>query len=301
MSDSWNGLIGINPRATMKCFCALVLAFSACASGMIFKPDLIYPFSALPPAYPAEGFPRGVDDAVYGTTPSHYFAGPMGLLYVAVSATHGRVCTASAINKRWVFTTAHCVRGIDRRVGIVYMPNHDERKYEIYGTKIVLSHKNFSANSASDIALINLRRFYRHLPFLHARIHGSVEYAIRRGSVWTSVGFGTPTEPNNPMLTASFQETGQKLCRPGDGRTAVLCTTAFNGTTSGVGSADGGAVLIGKQNPFHRRLARIGLYIGSSSNDASDVNRINYYLIIASFKSAMQAGRFGRYDEWNVL
>lgn len=301
MTRPINSLFTIDYPTTMNRFCASVLAFLACASATIVKPDLIYPFSAMPPAYPAEGYPTGDYDAVYGTTPSNYYAAPMGLLYVPVSATHGRVCTASAINKRWVFTTAHCVRGIDRRVGIVYMPNHDERKYELYGTKIVLSHKNYSSNSASDIALIYLRRFYKHLPNAHARIHGSVRYAMRPGSVWTSVGFGTPIKPNSPTLSASFQETGRSFCRPGDGHTAVLCTTAFNGTTSGVGSADGGAVLVGTQKPWHERLARIGLYIGSSSNDASNKNRINYYLVIAAFKSAMQAGRFGRYEEWNVL
>lgn len=273
----------------------------ACASASIFKPDLIYPLTAMPPKYPEEGYPQGPRNAVYGTTPSNYLAAPMGLLYVPVSSTHGRICTASTINKRWVFTTAHCVRGIDKRVAVVYMPNHEEKKYEKFGTKRVLSHKEYALNSTSDIAVILLRRFNKYLPYVHARIHGSVEYANRPGSVWTSVGFGTPTVPDQPELTGSFQLTQSKFCRPGDGQNPVLCTNAFNGTTSGVGQAYGGGVLVGMQRPWHNRLARIGLYIGSSNSNEEDKDRTNFYLIIAAYKASMTDARFGRYNDWDVL
>lgn len=259
----------------------------------------------MPPKYPDDGYPKGyptgLDEGIYGTTPSEYLAAPMGLLYVPISETHGRICTASAVNKRWVFTTAHCVRNIDKRVAVVYMPNHDERKYEKYGTKLVLSHKSYTSNSTDDLAVIYLRRFYKHLPNAHARIHGAVKYALRPGSVWASIGFGNPVDPNSPDLRGSFQITQPKFCRPGDALNAVLCTKAYNGTTSGLGKADGGAVLVGQQKPWHKRLARIGLYIGSSTAKPGDTSRLNFYLIVAAYKQAMADARFGRYDDWNVL
>lgn len=291
----------MTPRTLITAATLTLLLLTARAE--IVKPTFVYPLSNLPPVYPADGFPLAPDFVLPGTVVSSHVASVVGLIYLPLNATHGSICSATTINKRWILTSAHCLTPADRRTARVYLPNPAESRYDVFGMRTLLRHRSFDAPSSSaDIALAKLRRFNRNVPFLRPKIHGSVDNANRPGLVRVLPRFVTPVD-DPPALVQSQQVTAPRLCTP-DGTTdgSFLCTTVEEGADdSGAAAADSGAPLIGSQRNNHRRVAVIGLYAGSSNDDFEDVARTHFFVIVGRFRRDLAAARFGDLTNWVEL
>lgn len=278
----------------------LFAAFAVTCYGTFVKTLVVVPLSSLPPTYPVGWYPSTAR-TLPGPVPSANYANVMGLLFIPLNATHGYRCTASAVNKRWILTSSYCIKDFNRRTAVVYLPNHESKQYEAYGIKIALRHREYSnENSTADVGMLKLRRFYKYLPYLRPRIHGAVEFAQRPGSIWTTAGWRSPNNLSRLVLRQSQQVTASSFCKPqGTKGLTFLCTTVAPGaSSSGTGPGDSGMPLFGKQKPWNERIARIGIYSGSSKLDSLDTTRINYFVILARYKADMAEARFGNYTNW---